>query len=647
MARTIHLRLLGPFDARGADAKPLELSGKKVPALIAYLGVESNRTHTRDELATLLWGDTGEERARHNLRQALAKIRRACSSILIADADTLRLNVERCTIDVREFERLVDNDDLDAVKRGLAIYQHDLLEGMTIREPAFEDWLRNARLRLRDRACEAFERLTAALADQGRLDESIELLRRQLTIDPAREQAHLRLMELLASAGRRADALRQYQKCVDALDRELGARPSAETEAAYERMRRDGGQTSPGPTGSPTATATTASAEPPSVAVLPFENLSGEEHRYFADGLAEDVITALARFGSLLVIARESSFTYRDGRKTLQEIGRELKAQFIVRGSVRLSGSRVRLSVQLLDASTGQHVWAERFDREIEDVFSVQDEVTETIVSTLAGRVEAARVARARRMPDERLDAYDSVLRGKAFHHRVTRDDCDRAIEMFERAIARDSDYALAHAWLACGLGQAMQFHPDQTQALLERAEAAAERGRTLDEQESECYRILAQVSLLRRDLGRARSYQERALFLNPNDDRSVCAMGTILTMSGQPEEGEHWIRKAMRINPYHPESVWFHLGRALFHAGRDQEALAALRHVTRPRVRELVYSTAASSRQGDHESTARAVEALRSVMPRFDAADYVESVPYENERDRTALLDALRAAGV
>jgi adenylate cyclase len=639
---------LGPFDARWSGGKPLGLSGKKVQALVSYLAVEGGRMHAREELSALLWGETGDERARHNLRQALSKIRRTCDSLIVAKGDALQLDDQLCEADVRDFEELVGQDDPDQLKSAVDLYRHDLLEGLVLREPAFDDWLRDARARLRDRALDALERLASSLTERGSHDEAMDVLRRHLALDPASEQAHRELMELLARTGRRSDALRQYQKCAEALQRELGAEPSAETRAVHERIRAAEPATERERIAdSAPSVETQAAIEPPSVAVLPFENLSAEEDRYFTDGITEDIITALSRFKSLLVIARASSFTYRDRDLLAQQIGRELGAQFIVRGSVRRDASRLRLNVQLIDVSSGNHLWAQRFDREIEDIFLVQDEITEILVSTLAGRVEAARLARARRMPPERLDAYDFVLRGKDYHHRFTAEDCDLAIEMLERAIERDPDYAVAHAWLACALGQSMNYRPAEKDALLDRSQEAAERARQLDEDESECHRILAQVFILRRDLGRALSHQERALFLNPNDDRSVCAMGTILTLIGRPEEGEAWIRKAMRLNPYHPENFWFHLARALFHADRDDEALAALRNITRPNLPELVYRVAASSRLGNTVALEPALEALRSTAPDFEADSFVERQPYERDHERTVLLDALLAAGL
>jgi TolB-like protein len=645
------LRLVGPFELIGRDGEIVSLAGKKIRALIGFLGTEHDRAHSREAMASLLWAETGEERARHNLRQALSKLNRLYVGLVASEGDTLRLDTEEIEVDVADFERLAASDDPDDLSRALTLYRGDLLEGLVVREEGFEDWLRGARARLRDLACEGFQRLAEGLAERGRPEEAIDQLKARLALDPACEQAHRWTMELLASSGRRSDALRQFRICTDALERELGAEPSAETVEVYERIRGAGDESSDAGAVTVSDTrdeASSSEAQPPSIAVLPFDNLSAEEDRYFTDGIAEDILTALSRFGSLTVIARTSSFAYRDREDVpIQKIGAELGTQFIVRGSVRKDASRVRLNVQLMDAPTGRHLWAQRFDREIEDVFLMQDEVTETIVSTLAGRVEAARIARARRMPPERLQAYDYVLRGKDLHHRHTPEDCVRSIEMFERAIERDPDYAVAHAWLACCLGQAMALDIDDREKLLSRAEAEVGRARQLDEDESECHRILAQININRRDLPKARSHQERALFLNPNDDRSVCAMGTILTLWGEAEEGERLVRRSMRLNPYHEEHYWFHLGRALFHLGRDAEALEALDGVTRPKLREWVYRAAAAAGLGEPDLVRREAENLRDQAPGFDPPQYAETVPYRLPRDRDRLLDALTAAGL
>ncbi len=637
--------MLGRFEARWSNGEPIDFISKKAQALLAYLAVESGRAHTREQLATLLWSETGDERARHNLRQALSKIRACCDSLVIARGQSLEIDPASCAADVVEFERLAKSKDADELRRCLELYRGDLLDGVTPREPVYDEWLLLARARLRRIACETADHLVSTLVSQDRTEEAIEALNRRLVMDPACEPAHGKLMELLAQVGRRSDALRQYQTCVEALQRELGAEPSAETKSLYTRIRKADSQGGGEKPHQPITTILGPGHEPPTVAVLPFENLSSGEDAYFVDGIVEDITTALSRFSSLVVIARGSSFVYRDRVIPDRQIAEELGAQFLVRGSVQRAGRKVRINVQLLDARTGLHVWGDRFDRELEDVFLVQDEITSTLVSTLAGQVEAARLAHARKAPAERLDAYDILLRGKDHHHRFTPDDCRACIDMFERAIERDPGYAVAHAWLACGLGQAMVFKLDEIPTLVDRAQAAAERGLELDENESECHRILAQVFLTRRNLKRAMWHQERALFLNPNDDRSVCAMGEILCFVGKHQEAEGWVRKSMKLNPYHPQRYWTHLARTLFHQGRYAETLSALEHIGRLRMDDHAYRVAASARLGDVGALERAAVELREAYAGFDPARFTASLPYEHDSDRQTVLDALKTA--
>jgi adenylate cyclase len=646
MGRTARLSVLGPFQAQWSDGSPLEVTGKKIQGLLGYLAVESSRPHSREQVAALLWSETGDERARHNLRQALSKIRRAYGPLIASVGENLALDLDLCTVDVLDFDRLAKSRDIDDLARCMELYRDDLLDGLVLREAIYDEWLLGAQHQRRRVACDVIERLGAALTDAGRPEEAIEVLNRRIAMDPACEPAHRHLMELLERTGRRSDALRQYQFLTEALAQHLGAEPSAETSAVHERIRADRAAQRNASAGTPAIESSpTTGRELPTVAVLHFDNLSGPDDDYFVDGIVEDIITALSHFSSLMVISRGSTFALRGQELSDRRAASDLGAQFLIRGSVRRSGSRVRISVRLLDAHAGATLWAERFDRELEDVFVVQDELSSTIVSTLAGRVEAARLARARRAPPERLDSYDYVLRGKEHHHRYNREDCRLAIEMFELAVERDPSYSQAHAWLACGLGQAMAYHPDRYDALLDGAQVAAERGLELDSCDSECLRILAQIAMLRGDLSLAVRHQERGLFLNPNDDRSVCAMGEFLSFMGRCDEAEGWIRKAIRLNPYHPPRYWSHLARALFHMGRFQEALDALANVSAPRVRDLAYAAAASHALGGADASATHVKALRAAKPDFEAVRFVEALPYVDGDDPRTLLDQLNRA--
>ena len=642
MSRSLKINVLGRFQARWEDGEAVDISSRKALALLTYLAVEA-RPRPREVLANLLWGDTGEDRARHNLRQALSKIRHCCDGLIVASGDDLMLD-RNCDSDVEKFEALAGSDDPDELRECLDLYRGELLEGLNPREPEYADWLMMARARLRDTACRVADRLGNALVESGRTDAAIDAFRDLLTIDSAHEPAHRALMSLYVNAGRRSEALRQFQACGEALHRELGVAPSARTREVYEGLcaeSQGAAAEDPRPVSAP---AVTQAASPPAIAVLPFDNLSSSEQAYFADGMAEDLITALSCFHSLVVIARGSSYSFRNSDLTDQAIARRLGAQYLVRGSVQREGKRVRINVQLLDAEAGLQVWGHRYDREMEDVFLLQDEITSTLVSTLAGRVEAARLAWARKAPPERLAAHDLLLRGKDHHHRFTPEDCEKCIDLFERAIEQDPDYAVAYAWLGCGLGQAMVFELDDIPALVDRSQSAVEKGLSLDENDSECHRILAQVNLERGNLKRALQHQERALFLNPNDDRIVNAMGEVLVFAGRPEEAEQWVRKSMRLNPYHPVRYRTHLVRALFHQGRFEESLEVLDSIDKLRRDDLTYRIAALGRSGKSKAAQKTALRLSDEFPRFDPVGFIQGLPFQNEEHREALLEPVES---
>jgi TolB-like protein/Tfp pilus assembly protein PilF len=643
VSRILKLNMLGGFQAQWSEGVLVSFSSKKAQALLAYLAVEADRPQSREKLSSLLWGNTGEDRARHNLRQAVAKIRKTFGDVVIGDDDCLKIDPESCTSDVGEFELLAKRDDSEALRRCLDLYRGNLLDGLNPREPEYVDWLFMARNRLRQSACQIAATLANRLVAEERPQDAITTLNKLLVLDPAHERTHQQLMELLSAVGRRSEALRQFRSCKDALHRELGVEPDASTKALHQKLLSDHQVVQS--TGHDATLTPMVNSTAPAVAVLPFDNLSNESDGYFVDGIAEDLITALSCFHSLVVIARGSSFIYRDKNLSEKSIAQELGAQYLIRGSVQRADKRVRINVQLMDAEAGLQIWGHRYDREIEDVFALQDEITSTLVSTLAGRVEAARLNYARKAAPERLDAYDLLLRGKDHHHRFTHEDCRICIDMFNRAIERDPSFAVAHAWLACGTGQAMAFGLGDIPKLVDQSQAAAEKGLELDENESECHRILAQVHLTRRDLERALWYQGRALFLNPNDDRIVCAQGEILSYVGRAVEAEQWVRKAMRLNPYHPQRYWTHLARALFHLQCFDEAMSALDNVVKPRIDDLAYRVATAGMLGNASGVSARVQNLRKQFPDFHADNFIDSLPYTDEEYCNALQAPLVAA--
>jgi adenylate cyclase len=638
----VRINVLGRFEIL-SGGEPVDLRARKAQALLVILAVEQGTPQSRERLATLLWGSTDDENARHNVRQALSHIRKDCGPIVVSRGEALTIDRDICSTDVADFLSSVEGQDAKALTTALDHVRGDLLEGVHIRAPDFENWLRDARERFHTLACNAIDRLAEILIAEDRAEEAEAAFRRRLEMDPVCENAHRGLMTLFARTGRRSDALRQYRLCADALKRELDVDPGPDTRAVFDALTRSG---------EPSATDTEPgsghamlTASGPVVAVLPFDNLAAEDDIYFADGITEDLITALSRFNDLQVIARTSSFLYRGREVPDVEIASALGAAYLVRGSVRRHGGKARITAQLLEGASGRALWAEQYDRELADVFEVQNEITATLVSTLVGRVESDRLLQVRSMPVERLEAYDVLLRGKYHHHLFTADDCRKCIELFDMAINRDPDYAVAYAWRSCGLGQAMVHNLDDHAKLLDRSKASAERGLELDENESECHRVLAQVQLTRGNLKRSLWHQERALFLNPNDDRSICAMGEILTFTGRAPEGEKWVQKSLRLNPYHPQRYWSHLARSLLHQGRFREALDVLDRIGRQRMDDLAYAVTASVMLGESQLIERSVAALRIALPDFDTDAFMNTQPYERAEDRDLIRSALESA--
>jgi adenylate cyclase len=410
---------------------------------------------------------------------------------------------------------------------------------------------------------------------------------------------------------------------------------------------------SPGPEPAPRQSgADEAAAECSSIAVLPFANMSGDaEQEYFADGIAEDIITALSKLGQLFVIARNSSFTFKGRNVNVGEVGKSLGVRYVLEGSVRKSGARVRVTAQLIDAATGGHLWAERFDRELTDIFAVQDDVTAHIVSALA--LNLTRGDR-RSIVAERTDnqeAYDCFLRGRDLWWAFSKEANREAERLLRRAAELDPRFAPAFAFLAAALanGYSNGWSEDPAHALDEAVKAAQEAVR-LDERYPYALWSLAMTLSWDRRLDEALSAAEKAIAFNPNFAEGHSMVGVLLNLGGRSEEALKSIDRAMTLDPYFNSLLLYFRAQAAYELGRWPEAVALLkRRILRNPETDASRALLAAA-YGQMSLVEEAREAWRELMlinPSYSLEQRRQVLPYKNPDAFERIVEGLRKAGL
>ncbi|MBI3300672.1 MAG: adenylate/guanylate cyclase domain-containing protein, partial [Deltaproteobacteria bacterium] len=394
----------------------------------------------------------------------------------------------------------------------------------------------------------------------------------------------------------------------------------------------------------------------PSILVLPFTNMSGDpEQEYFSDGLTEDLASDLSRISSLFVISRNTAFTYKGKAVKLPEVSRELGILYVVEGSVRKAGDHVRITAQLIDATQDHPLWSERYDRPLKDVFALQDEIRQKIVTALRVKLTAEEQARFQRAPTNNLEAYDYYLRGLESLLRAAneakKEANEQARQMFEKAVVLDPGYAAAYA----GLGWTyrhdwlFQWNKDRTQAL-DRAFELAQKAIALDDALPVSHQLLGYVYLWKKQHEQAIVEAGRAIALDPNDAEGYITLGASLVYAGRPEEGIRLIERAMRLNPQYP--VWYllALGFAYRVAGQYEEAIAPLKKALTltPNFGPAHFNLAACYAELDRLEEALAeVAELRRLDPNVSLEAARQNLPYKDPAVLERYLAALRKAGL
>ena len=389
----------------------------------------------------------------------------------------------------------------------------------------------------------------------------------------------------------------------------------------------------------------------PSIAVLAFENMSGDpEQEYFADGLAEDVITELSREPELFVIARNSSFAYKGEAKDITHIGRELGVGYVLEGSVRKSANRIRLTAQLIDAQTNRHIWGQRYDRAFEDVFAVQDELTGAILNSLLHEFRDIESTRILEQAPKNLDAYNHVLRAWSLFYLYDRENIEAARHEAEAALELEPRYARAHVILAWfHIYNALEWSDDPAQSL-KLAHQAALNAISANDRDFWGYATRGFVELYQHQHDRAKSSLERAVALGPNNADSRALHASVLSFSGESQDAADEMELAIRLNPHYPSWYTLTIGQVYFTVGRHQEAIVLLEDVL-DRGTDLTEARlllAANYSAVGRESEARdQIAELVQSHPDFDVSHAARQSPYRDREDLERYLDLLRRAGL
>jgi TolB-like protein len=640
------LDLLGSFSLsrNGSEIAP---SSKKNRALLAILALSPGQRLPREKLCGLLWGDRGEEQARSSLRQSMAVLRRELgemeSELFAQQDDVLALRAGILAVDVLEIGKSLVAGDRASLRQAVDLCRGELLADSALREAAFDDWLSAERRKVQDAIVKLHERLVESESGTA----AVEAARKLLALDPLRETSHRLLMKQFAASGEKALALKQYEECERLLKSEFGVEPALETQqlkagivsgmidSTSRQSKSTDAATSPAPD----------QADSASVAVLPFADLSEDRgQQYFADGLTEDLITTLAQQPGYFVIARDSAFAFRGAGGDTNAIATKLGVRHIVEGSVRRSGSRLRVNAHLIDTRTRTHIWSQRYDRELTDLFATQDDIVACIVEALTGRLNE-HLPRLRYRPSN-LEALDLVMRGRA----LWRFDEEQAIvsnALFERAIELDPNYSEPHFWLAQSHCMSWLHYGKAIEPNRRLARFHAEKAVELSPGDAAAHCMLAVILMYDRQHAQAEQEFEAALKINPHDSDTLINLSDLRVMQGRGREAVASAERALRADPQ-PMGYFFHLlGQAQIAAGDYETAVRTLRREEAYRAGSRRFLAAALALLGRLDEARQEAALFMAAHPYFRSSYWAETQPFEDIALRDRFIEAYRLAGL
>ncbi|MDR3537312.1 MAG: BTAD domain-containing putative transcriptional regulator [Acetobacteraceae bacterium] len=659
----VRLRLIGQMEAWTITSENVLPGGRKTRALLAVVALSAPRPALRGRLAELLWSRRPEEQARASLRQEIHRLLEslspAGSEILQVTRDHLSLRPGAVWIDVEEVMRATTDQPAS-----LSLLDGDLLEDLDGIDPTFDAWLTTERERLRDRARNVAESL---LREQLDPEAAIPAAQRLLQIDRAHEGAWRALMRAHAARGERGMAIQAYDRCRAVLADLLDAAPSQETQKLLSEIRGPSGSRMPLRPPAPLPTADETDGEPPRrenrstrggahVGVLPMQLVgTTDEEAHLAPGLAEEITTALARFRWMFVVSSNSLGRFANESRDEAAIRRTFGIDFLLDGTIQRVRSRLRITVRLLDLRAGnQVVWARRFDRQTNDLLTLQDEIAAEVVAQIDPEILLIEARRSAARPPIDATAYDLMLRAIPLIGRLERGPFMKAGEYLKRSIELEPDYAAAYAWYAYWqMFLVGQDWADDPRAVMKEAGELAERAIVLDPFDARALTIAGHVrAFLHRRLREAITLHDRALSLNPNLAMAWALSAIAFAYMGDAEEAERRNNRYKRLSPLDPHAFFFDAFFILIHLlKRDYESAVAVgRSVIEMNPSfSATYKPylAALGHLGRVQEAAVVRRRLLTIEPDFTVERFIATTALERQGDRDHYAEGLRRAGV
>ncbi|HEY7301782.1 MAG TPA: BTAD domain-containing putative transcriptional regulator [Xanthobacteraceae bacterium] len=652
----MQLQILGGLDLTSASGEPAPDVTRQTRHMLACLALAGPKGLTRGELCALFWPDRPSALARNSLRQALVAIKKALSGganamLLHSDLEVVRLSAGAGTIDVHAFRHGVQGSR-DGLIAAANAYRGELLSGVEVPDDV-EQFVTSHRRSLSDQAQVLAERLSKHDdADDEMLDCAQALAGRLLQSNPASEEAHRALMRIHLRRGRTNAALRQFAQCKEALRRELRTEPDVESRRLFNSIQSSDSDEGALPADRP-AVANGAGVYP-SIAIMPFDNLGDAPDAYFADGVVEEITSTLSRIRDFFVIARQSTFTFKGRFVDVREVGRELGAAYVVEGTVRRGGDRLRISVQLVDAVTRAQLWSDRYEGAATEIFAFQDQIAAQVAGALKPAIRHAEIEAAQRKPPTSLKAYDQVMRAFPKLWGQNASAINEAIPILRDALRIDPQYGRAHALLAwCHALNATYLWTADPECDIEAARRAVDATKGLIDDDPTALTAAGAATGFCGDQEGASVLLEQALALDPNNAWAWARWGWTGVYRAQPQQALERFEKAMKLSPLDPFAFNTRMGMAsaLACSGRPADAVAIARDVTKrhPDVTWANRQLAAwAGMAGDLETARSAARKLLAANPDFTIRRYL-AIPGFREMGEyfDRMVQGLRAAGL